>query len=216
MAKSGLGAGKIILIVVAVAAVGLVAATAFGMVPGLSAYLGFAKQQDLGINADKAAFDSAMQKAGIEAQYPDKPLPVAGLTVTGEKKLDAAFTDDEVSALINAFTEPFDYTVKNVQVVFHDGGRAEASAMVTYQGKDYPGYITGTVAYQGGQISGTASSATGAGLPAGKYLGQGQGKTLQFLNLQLAFPGLRIDTAQMSEGQIKVTGTVPAKIVFGQ
>lgn len=211
MAKTGLGAGKIFLIVTGVLVVAFAAATAFGMVPGLSAYLGFAKQKDLGIVADKAAFDSGMAKAGIAAEFPS--APVGGVTASGKKKLDAVFTDDEVSAMINAYTEPFQYPVKSVQVVFHDGGRAEASAMVTFRGKDYPGYISGSVSLDGGRIGGSATSANGAGIPAGKYLGQAEDKTLQFLNLQLAIPGLVIETAEMSEGQVRVTGTVPESII---
>ena len=213
MAKTGLGAGKIVLIVAGVLVVVFVAATALGMVPGLSAYLGFGKQKDLGVNADQAAFVSAMQKAGIEAEYPASPVPVERVTTSGSKKLDAVFTDAEVSAMVNAYTEPFGYTVKNVQVVFHNGGQGEASAIVTYEGKDYPGYIAGNVALDGGRINGAASSANGAGIPAGKYLGQAQEKSLEFLNLQMAFPGLIIKTAEMSEGQVKVTGSVPEKIV---
>jgi hypothetical protein len=212
MAKSGFGAGKIVLIVVGVAVVAVVAATVLGVVPGLSAYLGFAKQKNLGIVADKAAFDSAMKKAGVKATYPTTPIAVDQVGFHGTKPLDAVFTDDEISALINAYTEPFAYKVKTVQVVFHDGGKAEASAMVTYQGKDYPGYIAGDVAFHDGIISGTASKATGAGIPAGKYLGQAQDKALEFLNLQLGFPGLVVKTAQMSEGKVRVTGTVPATI----
>ncbi len=109
MAKTGLGAGKIVLIVAGVLVVVFVAATALGMVPGLSAYLGFGKQKDLGVTADQAAFVSAMQKAGIEAEYPASPVPVGQVTTSGSKKLDAVFTDAEVSAMINAYTEPSGY-----------------------------------------------------------------------------------------------------------
>ena len=213
MAKAGLGAGKVFLLVAGALIVVFVAATAFGMVPGLSAYLGFAKQKDLGIVADKAAFDAGMGKAGIEAEYPASPVSLGQVTADGTKRLDAVFTDDEVSAMINAYTEPFQYPVSSVQVVFHDGGRSEASAMVTYKGREYPGYIAGTVELAGGRIGGVATAANGAGIPAGKYLGEAQDKALQFLNLQLAVPGLVIETAEMSEGQVKVTGTVPEKIV---
>jgi hypothetical protein len=213
VAKSGFGAGKIALTVVAVVVAGVVVATVLGVMPGLSAYFGFAKQKDLGTSGDKAAFDSAMQKAGVEAQYPTTPVPTSRLKVSGKKKLSATFTDAEVSALINAYVEPFEYNVRNVQVAFHSGRRGEASAMVTYQGRDYPGYITGTVSLEGGHISGTATAAQGGGVPAtGEWLQLGQDKSVDFFNLQLALPGLSIATAEMSEGEVTVTGTVPAKI----
>jgi hypothetical protein len=208
-----LGAGKIALIVIVTVVAGVVVATVAGVMPGASAYLGFAKQRDLGIKADKAAFDSAMVKAGIKAEYPATPVATGQLKVTGKKKLDATFTDDEVSALINAYVEPFEYNVRGVQVVFHDGGKGEASALVTYQGKDYPGYITGAVSLENGRVTGSATSANAAGIPAkGSWLSLGETKSIDFFNLQLAIPNLVIETAEMTEGQVRVTGTVPRSI----
>lgn len=213
MAKSGLGAGRIALIVGATVVAGVVVATAAGVMPGASAYLGFAKQRDLGVKADKAAFDSAMSKAGVKAEYPTTPVETTRLEVKGTKKLDATFTDDEVSALINAYKEPFEYDVRGLQVVFHAGGTGEASALVTYQGKDYPCYITGDAGFAGGRVSGKATAANGAGIPAqGSWLALGETKSIDFFNTQLAFPNLVIESAEMTDGAVRVTGTVPRSV----
>lgn len=215
MAAGKMSTGKIIGIIALVVVGGVVVITWLGYMPGLSAFFGTAKQRDLGITADKAAFESAMQKAGVSAEYPASPVSVEQVKVSGSKKIDGvSFTDDEVSALINAYLEPFGYDVSKVQVVFREGGTGDASAMVVYNGKPYPGYITGTVAY-GGTITGTAASATGGGISAsGKWLGLGQDKTLEFMNLQLAFPGLAITKAELGDGVVVVSGTVPEKITL--
>lgn len=210
--KKRFGAGKIVGIALLVMIVGVGAATAAGVMPGLSALAGTAKQKDLGVDASQAAFESAMGKAGVDANYPATPAAIGSVTVKGSKPLDATFTDDEVSALMNAYLVPFEYNVRGVQVVFHDGGNAEGSAMVTYQGVDMPGYIKGTVSWDG-RVSGTASAASAAGIPAnGSWLETGQNKTLQFVNLYFAVPGLTIESAEMREGEVHVTGTVPESI----
>lgn len=212
MAAGKMSAGKIIGIVALVVVGGVVVLTFLGYMPGLSALAGTAKQKDLGVQADKAAFESAMQKAGVAAEYPGTPVAVDQVKVSGAKKIkDVTFTNAEVSALINAYVEPFQYPVRAVQVAFHKDGTGEASAMVTYKGNEYPGYITGSVAYDG-TITGSATSATGAGISAGKWLGLGEEKTLEFMNLQLAFPGLKITKATLGDGEVTVSGVVPAKI----
>ena len=169
---------------------------------------------------DAGAFKSAMNKAGIDAPALTAPVDASKVTFSGSKTVDAEFTDAEFSAMLNAVVVPTQIPVTNIAVHLHSGSIGNASGEGQYQGKWYSGWIQGPIDISGNSLTSAGNTGYGvAGLPIplGQYKTQATDFALGVFNAHLGIvTGLKIDSAEVSEGKVKVKGTVPAKMTVSQ
>ena len=142
---------------------------------------------------DASAFKSAMNKAGIDAPALTAPVDASKVAFSGSKTVDAEFTDAELSAMLNAVVVPTQIPVTNIAVHLHAGSTGNASGEGEYQG------------------------VAGLPIPLGQYKTQATDFALSVFNAHLGIvTGLKIDSAEVTEGKVKVKGTVPAKMTVSQ
>ena len=169
---------------------------------------------------DASAFKSAMNKAGIDAPALTAPVDASKVAFSGSKTVDAEFTDAELSAMLNAVVVPTQIPVTNIAVHLHAGSTGNASGEGEYQGKWYSGWIQGPIAVSGNSLTSAGNTGYGvAGLPIplGQYKTQATDFALSVFNAHLGIvTGLKIDSVEVTEGKVKVKGTVPAKMTVSQ
>jgi hypothetical protein len=206
---SGAGAGTIVAIILGVVVVIAAGAAAYALTVG--------KPSPSGNGFDPAAFKSAMDKAGIEAPALDAPVDASKVTFEGSKKLDAEFTDAELTAMLNAVIVQTSIPVTNLAVNMHAGSTAKATGEGQYKGKWYSGWIQGPISVSGASVASpgnTGYGVAGVPVPLSQYEAQATEFALNVMNAHLAIvTGLQIAAAETAEGKVKVTGTVPAKMV---
>ncbi len=98
--------------------------------------------------ATRAAYDSAMQKAGVDAQRtPAQPVELTSVVPTGSHPFSATFSADELAALLTTFV--YEYDVAGTRIALRDvrlsssaPGVADMSASVSANGSTYSGSVT--------------------------------------------------------------------------
>ena len=169
-------------------------------------------QVDLGVQATQADFDSATQKVGVELPKdpPNGDWDSYERVYTGEKPLDVTLTATEVSALMSYNHGSGYWPVSNVQIRFLGGNEAEASAIVTYMGRDYPVYAVGSAGISGKTLSSNISEAQVMGISVPEtYLEMGSGYLDDMVNARLArIPGFDIETLEVQGDQVHANGTI--------
>ena len=209
---TGSAATTVVLIVVAAIVLLAVAGAVFAMTAG--------KAAPSSSGFDGNAFKSAMAKAGINAPAISAPVDVSKVSFSGSKKLDAEFTDAELSAMLNAVVVPTAIPVTNLSVHVHTGDASQVSGEGQYRDKWYSGWIKGPIDASGSAVSSAGNSGYGvAGVPVplAQYKTQATQFALDVFNAHLGIvTGLRIDSVRVSEGKVKVTGAVPAKMSVTQ
>ena len=206
--ESGAGATTVVLVIIGAIVVLAAAAAVYAMNAG--------KASPASNGFDSSAFKSAMTKAGIDAPALEAPVDSSKVSFSGSKKLDAEFTDAELSAMLNAVIVPTVVPVTDLSVNLHAGSTGDASAEGQYKGKWYSGWIKGPIAMSGNTLTSagnTGFGVAGVPVPLAQYKTMATDLALGVFNAHLGIvTGLRIDTAAVSEGKVKVTGVVPAKM----
>ena len=204
--RKGKGKGCIILVLVVLLILFVTCAVAAVLVSGSG------EQKDLGVVATQADFDSATQKVGVELpkEPPNGDWDGYERVYTGEKPLDVTLSQAEVSALMSYNHGSGYWPVSNVQIRFLGGNEAEASAIVTYMGRDYPVYAAGSANISGKTLSSSIGEAQVAGISVpGTYLDMGSGYLDDMVNARLArIPGFNIETLEVQGDQVYVNGTI--------
>jgi hypothetical protein len=118
------------------------------------AYYNYQKGEyrDLGIKYDIFTFDKVVKdKLKIEIKDKNELFYGAKIKGQGEQKVDLAFTNEEVSALVN-FTNALKGRIKNFQIILIGNNDFEASFY--YSDSNYklfiPSYVKGSLSYTGG------------------------------------------------------------------
>lgn len=173
--------------------------------------------------ATRAAFASAMEKAGVEAAYPaGAPIELASIEASGSHPFSATFTGEELSALLATFS--YDFTAEGTTVTL---GRADISVIstgtmglngsVTVDGKSYSAVVEGPVTMRFGTVeSPGATSATVEGFSlSGGQLDQATDAVLRYVNAYLsAAPGLKVGSARVTGDGVVVVGTAPDRLAY--
>jgi len=198
--------GCLIALVVAVVLV-LLAAIGVALVLGQ-----MAKPDDEEVAYSEADFQSAVAKAGVTwPELPEGADPDDYERIyAGEQPLDAVFTEAELSALMSFNHSSSYWPIKSMQVDLAPGGVGEASAVVSYAGRDWPVSVSGSAAASNSRLDVEFSSAEVAGIdvPA-EYLPLGAEFLENVVNARLArIPGLRIDSAEITEEGVHFIGTI--------
>jgi hypothetical protein len=167
----------------------------------------------------QSAFSSAMKKAKVSApQAPATPIEIATIKPVGKHHFEATFSYEELTALLAAFSHASKSAQKaGAAVTSVDGadGGVRVSGQFTMSGMSYTGTIEGPAKYSGGKIATDGEvSATMNGFPIpGSQADQAAGLLIRYLNGYLASaPGLKVDSAEIAEGGIRVAGTAPDTI----
>lgn len=189
---------------------GLIAAL---VVTGLVVISKAAKPRDLGVRYTEKDYWSAVEKAGVKLnEVPDaETWGKTDVVYSGSKKIDATFTEAEVSALFS-YSHQSGWPVSDAQVRFTGGNGVEVSAVVEYAGAKYPVYVQGTAGISGKTMTGSITDAEVLGRHApSQYYGAGASYALGFINSRLArLTGLDITTAEVTPEGLHLVGTVPA------
>jgi len=198
----------------------LVALLVIGAFTGLIVWaLGRNASKSTGVSFEsrRAAYESAMKKAGVDAPFPPEPVELTGLTPTGDHPFKATFTAEELSALINAFTYVPDaggssVSISRVDLSLPGDGVVKLSARVAVDGNAYSGSVAGPVEYGLGEIT-TAGDVkvVAEGIPiSGDRADQATTALLAYVNEYLdAAPGLSVYKAQVTSEGIVVEGSAP-------
>jgi len=166
------------------------------------------------------AWSSAMAKAGVEATFPAGPVEVTQLTATGRAPFEATFTAEEITALINVY--PYRTDIGGQAIAFQDPivelpepGVGSLSGKLETGGSTYDAAITAPVTYGAAGIeSPGATELTVEGFSVGgDRRSQATGAVIGYLNSYvLAAPGLTVDSAEIVDGGLRVSGFAPASI----
>jgi len=172
--------------------------------------------------ATKAAYESAMEKAGVTASYPEQPVELTSVTPAGSHPFTATFSPEEVAALANTFSYEYDVagtrvSLRNVALSSPAIGVADITAKVTANGSTYSGSVTMPLTYADGRIDSTGVTALSVeGIPGNDaQKAQAGGALVDYFNAYLAAaPGLTIESASIGADGVAVTGTAPDSITF--
>lgn len=102
------------------------------------------------------------------------------------------------------------WPIKSMQVNLLGGDSAEASALVTYAGRDWPVYVAGSGGISGRALTVDFSEATVAGMsvPA-NYLDAGEAYLESLVNGRLGrIPGFDIQTLEITEEGVHAVGSI--------
>ena len=199
-------------VAVGIVVVVLVAGAVFAIASGK------AEPTSYGFNAP--ALKSGLAKAGISAPDLSEPVDASKVSFSGSKPLDAEFTDEELSAMLNAVFVTTRIPITNLAVKLHAGSTVDASGEGQYHGKWYSGWIKGPADAAGNTV--TSSGSTGYGVasvpvPLAGYKDQVTQFALDIINAHLAIvSGLKITKIEVSDGKVRVVGVVPAKMVVNK
>jgi len=207
--------GVILAVVLGLVAIGFVAVVVFLV-------MNSNKSNEASLAAKNAAYDSAMQKAGVQAPYPGAPVALTDVTATGSHPFEATFTTAEVAALLSTF--PYESDVAGVQVSLQDvtlsvpeAGTVQIDAAVTANGGTYNGSVTLPLTYSGGRVESTGVTGLSVeGIPGNEgQKAQVGGALVNYFNAYIsAAPGLTIESATLGADGVTVTGTAPDSLTF--
>ncbi len=180
-----------------------------------------AAQQDPA--ATRAAFASAMKKAGVDASYPTSaPVELTGVEASGSHPFSATFTAEELSALLTTF--PYAYTANGTSVALEravisviETGTMGLNTGVTVDGKGYSAAVEAPVELRLGSVTSpgaTSATVEGFSLSSGQ-LAQVTTAVIDYVNAYLsAAPGLRVGSARVTGDAVVVTGVAPDTLTY--
>ncbi len=174
---------------------------------------GFSAQDDLGVTYSMQDLQESFDEAGFTG---DMCLECENPTYSNPHEIDVTFSNSQASAWLNYTNHDFGYgKLDNIHVRFTNG-EAELSGMFTYQGKTYPVYLAGTVEKATDKsVQGQLETLKVSGVSLPSYVAPIVEKVLLgFTNDKLADMGdnLRIDTLEISNGELHFAGLAPSKI----
>ncbi|HSK48524.1 MAG TPA: hypothetical protein VLA05_11085 [Coriobacteriia bacterium] len=169
----------------------------------------------------RGPWESAMQKAGVEATFPGGPVDLEKVVPSGRQEFSATFTPEEVAALLAVYryqTDDFggQAALEEVEVDFPKENFASLSGRITLNGGSYQAAISAPLTFLSGQI---VIAQGGAKLSVEGFSVGGERRTAAlttlsaYLNSMLAAaPGLVVEEAEVIEGSVRVRGTAPDRL----
>jgi hypothetical protein len=206
----------IAVILVILIIISVIAATGIFYVPGFSEVMGTNKPRDLGVKADPAKFNALLARENVKLNGPISNYYLGSNVRWGNAvPMDVTMTNDELSSMMQA-TNNEKGPLKNVQLRLGENNQVEMSAQVDLNKFGYPFnvpvYTKGTLVKGSGnsvKIDIREGSSGIVPIPE-NFLNQGESGLEQEVNRQLAqMPGLRIDTLDISQGQLQFNGAFP-------
>jgi hypothetical protein len=206
----------IAVILVILIVISVITATGIFYVPGFSEVLGTNKPRDLGVKADPAKFNALLARENVKLNGPVSEYYLGSNVRWGNAvPMDVTMTNEELSSMMQA-TNNEKGSLKNVQLKMGDNNQIEMSAQVDLSKFGYP--VNVPVYTKGTLVKGSGNSvkidikegSSGIVPIPENFLNQGESGLEQQVNSQLAqMPGLRIDTLDISQGQLQFNGAFP-------
>ncbi len=173
-------------------------------------------------NAERAAWESAMRKAGVEATFPTEPVELATLKPTGREPFSATFTAEELDALLSVYRYTPDdpaaagAEVTDLTIEFPEPGRASIYGHISVDNTRYEVAAAADATYDGDRVllaeQGAELRVEGFGV-GGAQKQQAIAALDSYVNgLVDAAPGLEVDTAEITADGVAVTGFAPSKL----
>ena len=168
------------------------------------------------------AFESAMRKAGVTAEYPADPVELTSVVPSGAHPFSATFSADEIAALLSTlqYTANVDGTeivMRSATMEFPEPGVSFLRAKVEVQGTPYSATLVAPVAFEDGKITSqgaTKATAEGFSLNASRRAQLTDG-VITYANEYLSSaPGLTVESAEITADGLVVTGRAPDSISF--
>jgi hypothetical protein len=196
--------------------ISVITATGIFYVPGFSEVLGTNKPRDLGVKADPAKFNALLARENVKLDGPASNYYLGSNVRWGNAvPMDVTMTNEELSSMMQA-TNNEKGPLKNVQMKMGDNNQVEMSAQVDLSKFGYPVnvpvYTKGTlVKGSGNSVKIDIKEGTSGIVPIPEnFLNQGESGLEQAVNKQLGqMPGLKIDTLDISQGQLQFNGAFP-------
>jgi len=212
-----------------------------GFMPGVSKIFGSDKPRNLGVVASAEDEQAVMDKLAV--QY----LGLTGSTsfsISGQKSVDTAFTDKELTALMASHEKMWKhYPVSNAQVRFNADGTAEVSGILrtdrifeyaaatgidTSDVKKWmdkvkiavnnpPFYVKGRAEVNSGVLSGALMKVEVGRLPIPlSLIAPDESDVNSFAQNRLSKAGVRVEEGSFGEGKVNFKGTIPAQVGFSK
>ena len=235
--------GRILMVLVVIAAAAVLALGYLGFVPGVATAFGSDKPRDLGIRATEADAQSANQKAGISlAALPAGVSPEESLQLSGQKAVNASFSDEELTALVRVHEGKWAYyPVSDCQIKINGDGTVEASGILRMDraygyaqatgvpaevvsvvvdrlkiaNTNPPFYVKGTVSVANNKVSGVVQQVEIGRftLPA-NWVADNKAAIASFLEDRLDRAEIAAKSVTFANGAMKFEGTVPENVGF--
>ncbi|MDY0087345.1 MAG: hypothetical protein RBS78_02145 [Coriobacteriia bacterium] len=168
----------------------------------------------------RPGWESAMAKAGVEAEFPTGPVDITQVKAFGERPFAATFSAEELSALMSVYR--YETTISgetvsaaDAQVSFPGEGIGEMNVVLYARGSRYRAEASAPVSYKNGRITSPGlTTLKVAGFSVGGANREQAGKALMiFLNeyLEVA-PGLEVTQARIVADGVEVRGTAPERL----
>ncbi len=204
-------AGKIFLIFILIFLILFVGA-------GLWGYRKIASMKDpvdLGVSYTTQDYEDLVGNIGIDVEPEKLCLDCPALNFSDPHEVEVVVTNEQASAAFDIVNEKLSYgSVRNSQVRFSDG-MGELSTIFTFNGKEYPVYVSGTIEKASDKtISGEIFDIKAGALsvPSGVKTMVEDG-LVNLANARLATMGetFRIDDGAITDEGIAFEGLVPTK-----
>lgn len=175
------------------------------------------KEENLGITYSQQDYDNLQEKLGI-ADVPEEsvcvgcPAPV----YSQPKELNVIITSQEASAAFDIVNKKMPVgSIQNTQIKFGNG-IAEISTLLSYEGRTFPVYLSGTLAKETPTtVTGDVSTLKVGNIKLPENVNiMVKEAVLSIFNESLASLGdnLRIDKLQITNEGLKFDGIAPTKI----
>jgi hypothetical protein len=180
-----------------------------------------AKAATTDFSSYEQSWSSAMAKAGVEATFPAGPVELAEVRTSGRREFSATFTAEEVAALAAVYRYApsnlgTDVSFDGLEIAFPEPGRVDLDGTLYSGGSAYSVSASVPATYADGKIVFDASNAKlsveGFGVGGGRRA-QALGAFEDYLNALIdAAPGLSIDSAEIVDGSVAISGTAPQSL----
>lgn len=172
----------------------------------------------------RAAYDSAMRKAGVEATMPPEPVDLRLIQTFRSHSFETTFTAEEIAALLNTY--PFTSTIQGttvslgaVRLAFEDAGVVSMRGRLSAGDQSFSARLTAPATW-------TATGLTSTGItelrvsgiePDAEQTAQASAAVVAYFNdLIRTAPGLVVRKAVIFEDGLAVSGDAPDTITHPQ
>jgi len=172
----------------------------------------------------RAAYESAMRKAGVDATMPPEPVDLRLIETFGSHSFEATFTADEIAALLNTY--PFTSTVQGatvslgaVRMAFEEPGVVSMRGRLSAGDQSFSARLTAPATWTatGLSSSGVTELRVSGIEPDAEQTAQASAAVVAYFNdLIRAAPGLVVRKAAIVEGGLAVSGDAPDTITHPQ
>lgn len=186
-----------------------------GLYIGYKKIMGAMQQQDLNITYTQQDYDTLMNNLGLEAEPSSLCLDCPTPAFSDPHQVSITVSNSQASAAFEYVNQHLSSAKISGTQIKMDDGKAELTTTLTFQGKTFPIYMSGTIS-KASQNSITGEvydlKAGSLSLPS-NIVNLVEGGLLNIANDKLSSAGntVRIDTLEISKEGLNFQGLIPAK-----